>query len=136
MDAGECSAAPLVSKIITFFRLTPAPPADRHYARRPMPDEVVVIKSSPTRRRAIEGSLGILAGIVFACFNGPTLLSWFYTPPAGDALSCGPTINNALAFFVQLQLGFGLVGGALLLVGSFLVRRALRKRGQGGAAVT
>jgi hypothetical protein len=101
-----------------------------------MPDEVVVIKSSPTRRRAIEGSLGVLVGIVFACLNGPTLLSWFYTPPAGDALSCGPTINNALAFFVQLQLGFGLAGGAVLLIGSFVLRRALRKRRDGGAAVT
>lgn len=99
-----------------------------------MSEEIVVVKTSATRRRAIEGSLGILAGIVLACLNGPTLLSWFYTPPAGDALSCGPTINNALAFFVKLQIAFGLVGGALLLVGSFLVRRALRKRGEGAAA--
>lgn len=125
----------VVSKFIELFRQTPARRAGHNYARRPMPDEMVVIKSSPTRHRAIEGSLGILAGIVFACFNGPTLLSWFYTPPAGDALSCGPTINNALAFFVQLQLGFGLIGGALLLVGSFFVRRALRTRREGGAAV-
>lgn len=101
-----------------------------------MSDEVVVIKTSATRRRAIEGALGVLAGIVFACLNGPWLLSLLYTPPSGDALSCGPTVSNALAYFVKLQIIFGLVGGSLLLVGSFLVRRALRRRHDGGAAAT
>jgi hypothetical protein len=99
-----------------------------------MSEEIVVVKTSTTRRRAIEGSLGVLAGIVFACLNGPWLLSLLYTPPSGDALSCGPTVSNALAYFVKLQLGLGLAGGALLLLGSFFVRRALRKRREGAAA--
>jgi hypothetical protein len=43
-------------------------------------------------------------------------------------------VNDALAYFVQLQLMFGLAGGALLLIASFFVRRALRKRREGTAA--
>jgi hypothetical protein len=97
---------------------------------------VVVSKQSPVRRRAIEGSLGLLAGLVLACFNGPALLSVLYTPPSGDALSCGPTVNNALAYFVKLQLVSGAVGGALVLVASFLLRRTLRKRREGRVAAT
>jgi hypothetical protein len=96
--------------------------------------EVVVVKTSTTRRRAVEGSLGVLLGLAFACVNGPWLLSWLYKPLSSGALSCGPTVNDALAYFVQLQLMFGLAGGALLLIASFFVRRALRKRREGTAA--
>ncbi len=95
---------------------------------------VVVSKSSPLRRRAVEASLGLLAGIVIACLNGPWLLSLLYTPPSGDALSCGPTVNNALAYFVKLQLVSGAIGGALLLLASFLVRRLLRQRREARSA--
>ena len=70
----------------------------------------------------------MLAGVVFACLNGPWLLSLLYTPPSGDALSCGPTVNNALAYFVKLQLIAGFVGGVVILIGSFFFRRMLRKR--------
>ena len=86
------------------------------------------VKASPVRRRAMEGALGMLVGVVFACVNGPWLLSLLYTPPSGDALSCGPTVNNALAYFVKLQLVAGVVGGGAILVGSFFFRRMLRKR--------
>ena len=100
------------------------------YAGGPMAEEVVVVtKSSPTRRRAIEGALGILVGLVFACLNGPWLLSLLYTPPSGT-ISCGPPVTDALNYFVKLQLGFGLLGGVFLLVASFLLRRMWRKRRQ------
>ena len=93
-----------------------------------MSEAIAPVKAPPLRRRAIEGSLGVLVGLIFACFNGPWLLSLLYTPPSGDALSCGPPVNNALAYFVKLQLTAGLVGGAMLLLGSFFFRRMLRKR--------
>jgi hypothetical protein len=94
----------------------------------PMTEEVVVIsKSSPARRRAIEGALGLLGGLVFACLNGPWLLSLLYTPPSGT-ISCGPPVTDALNYFVKLQLVSGLVGGVALLLVSFLVRRMWRKR--------
>ena len=99
-----------------------------------MPEEVVVVtKPHTTRRRAIEGSLGMLAGIVFACMNGPWLLSLLYTSPRGNTL-CGNDVNDALAYFVKLQLTFGILGGVLLLLGSFLFRRMLRKRREASAA--
>src|SRR3954469_25928228 len=96
-----------------------------------MAEEVVVVtKNSPLRRRAVEGSLGILAGIVLACLNGPWLVSRLYTPLSSDAatISCGTPVTNALAYFVKLQLVSGLVGGAFILVMSFAFRRMLRKR--------
>ena len=101
-----------------------------------MTEAIVEVKASPLRRRAIEGSLGMLVGVVFACLNGPWLLSLLYTPPSGDALSCGPTVDNALSYFVKLQLVAGVVGGAAILVGSFLFRRMLRERreARGGGA--
>jgi hypothetical protein len=97
---------------------------------------VIASKPSPVRRRAIEGSLGLLAGIVLACLNGPSLLSLLYTPPSGDALSCGPTVSNALAYFVRLQLISGVIGGGFVLLISFLVRRMLRKRRETHTAPT
>ena len=94
----------------------------------PMAEEAVVVTPpNTTRRRAIEGSLGVLAGIVFACLNGPWLLSLLYTSPRGNTL-CGNDVNDALAYFVKLQLGFGIAGGVCLLLASFLIRRMLRKR--------
>lgn len=93
-----------------------------------MPEQAVVVtKSSPVRRRAVEGALGILLGLMVACLNGPALLSLLYTPPSAS-LSCGPTVTEALAYFVKLQLSFGLIGGAIILLASFLLRRMWRRR--------
>ena len=85
------------------------------------------------RRRGVEGAIGALVGLVIACLNGPGLVSLLYTPPSGDTLSCGGPVTNALSYFVKLQLVSGLLGGVLLLVASFLVRRMLRKRREGRA---
>lgn len=99
-----------------------------------MPEEVVVAPPPKTlRRRAIEGSIGGLLGIVFACLNGPWLLSLLYTSPRGNTL-CGNDVNDALAYFVKLQLTFGLLGGATILLVSFLFRRMLRRRRETSAA--
>ena len=100
-------------------------------------DIVVVTKNSPLKRRAIEGSLGILAGLVLACLNGPWLVSRLYTPLSSDAasVSCGGPVTNALAYFVKLQLLSGVLGGGFILVMSFLIRRMLRKRREARTAV-
>jgi hypothetical protein len=94
---------------------------------------VVVTKPSLLRRRAIEGAIGALGGLVIACLNGPWLVSLLYTPPSGDTVSCGGPVTNALSYFVKLQLISGLVGGACILLGSFLIRRMLRKRREASA---
>ncbi len=83
---------------------------------------------SPLRRRGVEAAIGALVGLMVACLNGPWLVSLLYTPPSGDTLSCGGPVTNALSYFVKLQLVSGLIGGALLLILSFLLRRMLRKR--------
>ena len=94
-----------------------------------MTEEVVVItKANPLKRRAIEGAVGALVGLVLACLSGPAFVSFWYKPPSGDAFSCAGTVTEALAYFVKLQLVLGLVGGVFLLLMSFLFRRMLRKR--------
>jgi hypothetical protein len=102
-----------------------------------MPEEVVVVtKTTPLRRRAIEGSVGMLAGLVIACLNGPWLVSKLYRPLSGNADVCGQPVTEALSYFVKLQLVSGLIGGSFLLVVSFLFRRMLRKRKEARTAPT
>lgn len=102
-----------------------------------MAEEVVVVtKTTPLRRRAIEGSVGMLAGLVIACLNGPWLVSKLYRPLSGNADVCGQPVTEALSYFVKLQLVSGLIGGSFLLVVSFLFRRMLRKRKEARTAPT
>lgn len=101
-----------------------------------MAPELVVTKTSPLRRRAVEAALGCLLGLVLACLSGPQFVSFWYKPPSGDAFSCAGTVTEALAYFVKLQLALGLVGGALILSMSFALRRTLRKRREARATPT
>jgi len=94
-----------------------------------MAEEVVVVtKTRPLRRRAVEGAVGMLTGLVIACLNGPWLVSKLYRPLSGNADVCGQPVTEALSYFVKLQLFAGLAGGAFILLVSFLFRRMLRKR--------
>jgi len=94
-----------------------------------MVEEVVVVsKPNLIRRRAIEGAIGMLAGLVLACLAGPGFISLWYKPPSGDAFSCAGTVTEAVGDFVKLELGAGILGGAFILLVSFLFRRMLRKR--------
>jgi len=107
------------------------------YASPLMAEELVVVtKNRSLRRRAVEGAVGMLAGLVVACLSGPAFVSFWYKPPSGDAFSCAGTVTEALAYFVKLELFAGLVGGAFILLVSFLFRRALRKRREARALPT
>jgi hypothetical protein len=97
---------------------------------------VVVTKPSLLRRRAIEGAIGALSGLVIACLNGPWLVSRLYAPPRGVADLCGESVSESLSYFVKLQLISGLVGGTCILLGSFLFRRMLRKRREASTAAS
>lgn len=102
-----------------------------------MAEEVVVVaKTNPVKRRAIEGAVGMLAGLVLACLSGPAFVSFWYKPPSGDAFSCAGTVNDALSYFVKLELFAGVLGGAFILLVSFLFRRMLRKRREARTAPT
>lgn len=95
-----------------------------------MAEEIAVAATdqSTLKRRGIEGAVGTLLGLVLACLSGPQFVSFWYKPPSGDAFNCAGTVNEALSYFVKLQLTAGIVGGALLLLLSFVIRRTLRKR--------
>ncbi|RYZ06812.1 MAG: hypothetical protein EOO73_14810 [Myxococcales bacterium] len=94
-----------------------------------MAEELVVTTKNPLRRRGIEAAVGTLAGLVLACVVGPQFVSAWYKPLSGAAtIQCGNDVTAALSDFVKLQLAAGLIGGAILLVASFMFRRMLRKR--------
>ena len=102
-----------------------------------MAEEVLVVtKTHPVRRRALEGAVGMLAGLVIACLSGPAFVSFWYKPPSGDAFSCAGTVTEALAYFVELELFAGVAGGVFILLMSFLFRRMLRKRREARTAPT
>ncbi len=77
---------------------------------------------SSFKRYAVIASVGALAGFVVFCLLGPGALGWWYTPPALEAFSCGPSVAHALVEFVRWQL-WAAVGGAVGL----LVLAALAK---------
>ena len=97
--------------------------------------EAVVLAPKPShlKRRGVEGVVGMLAGLVLACLSGPQFVSFWYKPPSGDAFNCAGTVNDALAYFVKLQLFAGVVGGGIILLLSFFLRRMWRKRQQARA---
>jgi len=102
-----------------------------------MAEEVVVVtKTNPLRRRAIEGAVGMLAGLVIVCLSGPLLVSKLYRPLSGNADVCGQPVTEALTYFVKLQLFGGVIGGGFILLVSFLFRRMLRKRREARTAPT
>lgn len=71
-------------------------------------------------------ALGFIASNLF----GPTVISWWYKPPSQDAFSCAPTVESALGQFVTMQLVAATLGGIGLTLIVFLIKRALRNRGQ------
>ncbi len=93
----------------------------------PMAD-LTVTTTSPVRRTVYELGAGLALGFVAASLIGPRMISWWYEPPSQTALSCGASVNDALAGFVRLQLVTAAVGAVLVWLVLFLVRRSLRKR--------
>lgn len=79
------------------------------------------------RRTALEISVGMVLGFLAATLGGPHWVSLWYRPPSGDAMSCGPSVERALGQFVSLQLILALVGGVVLTLALFLIRRKLKK---------
>ena len=78
------------------------------------------------KRRLIEIAVGGFLGLVAWAFTGPRMVSWWYKPPAGDAISCGTSVQAALLDFTRGLLAAAVVGGAVVVIGSLLVRRRLK----------
>lgn len=80
-------------------------------------------------RIAVPLSAGALLGLLAWSFGGPTVVSWWYEPPVKDALSCAPSVRQAVTDFVKWGLGVAAVSAVVTLTLVSLVRRRF-----GGAA--
>jgi tetrahydromethanopterin S-methyltransferase subunit F len=83
---------------------------------------------SLTKRTVLEVGVGLAVGFVLACVFGPSLLSTIYKPLSQDAFSCAGSVEQALAYFVKLELGMAAVGGIGLAVGLRFLRRLFRRK--------
>ena len=77
---------------------------------------------------------GAVLGFVGSSLLGPTVISWWYEPPSKDAFSCAGSVRSALGQFVTMQLVCAALGAAGLTLIVFLIRRAVRNRGQSKAS--
>jgi hypothetical protein len=68
-------------------------------------------------------AVGALLGLLVWSFGGPTVVSWWYEPPVKDALSCAPSVRQAVSDFVRWGLGVALVSALVTLTLASLVRR-------------
>lgn len=89
---------------------------------------------SPVKRTVLEVGVGLAVGFVLACVFGPGLLSTIYKPISQDAFSCAGSVEQALAYFVKLELGLAAIGGVGVAVGMHFVRRMFRKKDNAATA--
>ncbi len=87
-----------------------------------------ITTGSAARRLVIAGGAGALLGLAGSSLGGPAVISWWYEPPSRDAFSCAGSVKSALSQFVVMQFVCAAIGGALLAVAFFFIRRAMAKR--------
>jgi hypothetical protein len=68
-------------------------------------------------------TVGALLGLLGWSFGGPTVVSWWYEPPVKDALSCAPSVRQAVSDFVRWGLGVAALSALVTLTLVSLVRR-------------
>lgn len=71
--------------------------------------------------------LGTVLGVVLWSLIGPMAVGWWSKPLLGDGLSCGPTVERAVSFFVKVELGVALATGLLTLILVAFVRRRINR---------
>lgn len=91
---------------------------------------------SSGKRTLLELLAGAVIGFVAWSFVGPKVISWWYEPPASEALSCASSVTLALKQFVWMQLVITLIGAVVVALFMFLVRRKLKSRNQPPAGTT
>ncbi len=70
---------------------------------------------------------GVVLGVVLWSLIGPMAVGWWSGPLLADGLSCGPTVERAVVFFVKVELAAGVLGGLLTLLFVSFVRRKLNR---------
>ena len=79
------------------------------------------------RRIAIELAVGLVLGFAGWLFVGPAIISLWYKAPSGG-LSCGPSVQDALRQFVEMELWCALAGAVGFVAVLFAGRRILKSK--------
>jgi hypothetical protein len=73
--------------------------------------------------------LGAAAGVILCAVFGPSLLTWWGTPPVRTSCDCAPNMLWAMGHLVWAQLILGVAGASLfLLLYLLLFRRGSKPR--------
>lgn len=91
---------------------------------------------STGRRTLIEAVVGAFIGFAGWNFVGPKIISWWYQPPASEALSCSSSVDLALSQFVFTGLVITVISAVAAALLMFFVRRKLRARGERASGST
>jgi multisubunit Na+/H+ antiporter MnhB subunit len=84
--------------------------------------------TSAARRIGSHLAVGSVLGFIASSLAGPTVIGWWYAPPIKDAFSCASSVRAALAEFVKMQLICAILGGIVVALGVYLVRRPAKPR--------
>lgn len=93
------------------------------YASRDMQGALTKKGRGWFRRTLLQIQIGAVLGLLGWTLLGASLLGWWYTPPAGEAMSCAPTVRQALQDFARYQAIAAGVGAVVVIVVGTLVRR-------------
>lgn len=71
--------------------------------------------------------VGVVLGDILWSLLGPALVGWWSGPLLQGGLSCGPTVEKAVLFFVKVELGVAIAAGFLTMLFASFIRRKFRK---------
>jgi hypothetical protein len=82
----------------------------------------------PSTRPWITFIIGVVLGDVLWSLLGPALVGWWSGPLLAGGLSCGPTVERAVFFFVKVEVGVAIASGLLTMLFVTFVRRKFMGR--------
>jgi uncharacterized protein YacL len=86
--------------------------------------ETLPVTTSPARRVGATLAVGAVLGFASWSFAGPSVIGWWYEPPVKEIYSCASSVESAVRQFAVAQLVCAALGGVIVLLITFFVRRA------------
>jgi len=91
-----------------------------------------LVTTSPARRIGTTLAVGGVLGFILWSLTGPAVIGWWYEPPVKEIYSCASSVESAVRQFVIAQLVCAALGGIVVSLLVYFVRRSFG--GGSGAA--